>query len=64
VLQRLSEEHGVVGIDRSASWRVGDRVEIIPNHACIPPNLTDELIGTRAGVVERRIPVEGRGKNR
>jgi hypothetical protein len=37
---------------------------VIPNHACIPPNLTDELIGTRNGVVERRIAVEGRGKNR
>jgi D-serine deaminase-like pyridoxal phosphate-dependent protein len=64
VLQRLSEEHGVVALEADAPWAVGDRVEIIPNHACIPPNLTDELVGTRGGVVERRIPVEGRGKNR
>jgi D-serine deaminase-like pyridoxal phosphate-dependent protein len=64
VVQRLWEEHGVVSIDASAAWRVGDHVEVIPNHACIPPNLTDELIGTRNGVVERRIAVEGRGKNR
>lgn len=60
---RLSEEHGVVEIPADARWAVGDQVEIIPNHACIPPNLTDELVGTRGGVVERRIPVEGRGKN-
>jgi D-serine deaminase-like pyridoxal phosphate-dependent protein len=64
VLQRLWEEHAVVAIDPSATWRVGDRVEVIPNHACIPPNLTDELIGTRAGSIARRITVEGRGKNR
>ena len=63
-LRRLSEEHGVVEIQPDAQWAVGDQVEVIPNHACIPPNLTDELIGTRGGVVERRIPVEGRGKNR
>lgn len=64
VIQRLWEEHAVVAIEPSADWRVGDRVEVIPNHACIAPNLTDELIGLRGGAIERRIMVEGRGKNR
>ncbi|ASS76156.1 hypothetical protein CIG75_15210 [Tumebacillus algifaecis] len=44
VIERLSEEHGVVRIPENSPIRVGDVLEIIPNHSCPVVNLTDELI--------------------
>jgi D-serine deaminase-like pyridoxal phosphate-dependent protein len=64
VITLLNEEHAVVRVPPSCAWRVGDRVEVIPAHACIPPNLTDELIGTRGGAVVEAIRVDGRGRSR
>ena len=60
---RISEEHGVLRVPFASPWRIGDRLEIIPAHACAVPNLADQLIGIRGDVVERRIPIEGRGRN-
>jgi len=44
-----------------ASLAIGDRVEIIPNHACAALNLFDTLVGVRDGVVEETWPVLARG---
>ncbi|MEP6993171.1 MAG: alanine racemase [Acidobacteriota bacterium] len=60
-LARLSEEHGVIQIQEGESFRVGDRVRIVPNHACVVANLHDRLIGTRADRVETEISVAARG---
>ncbi|MHB1652593.1 MAG: alanine racemase [Desulfitobacteriaceae bacterium] len=61
---KLNEEHGFLRFDPNCyQFRVGDRVEVIPNHACVLPNLCDVLYGIREGVLEREIPVEARGKN-
>jgi D-serine deaminase-like pyridoxal phosphate-dependent protein len=60
----LSEEHATVRVDEGAPWRIGDRVELIPNHACVVVNLTAELFGTRRGAVEETIVVDARGKTR
>ncbi|MBL0386401.1 alanine racemase [Tumebacillus sp. ITR2] len=43
VIERLSEEHGVVRIPTDSHIRVGDVLEIIPNHSCPVANLTDHL---------------------
>lgn len=59
VLQRLSEEHGVVAPPQGLA--VGQRVEVLPNHACTVVNLFDFLVGVRAGRVECLIPVAARG---
>jgi len=64
VVEKLSEEHGVVAIPPSARVRIGDRLEIIPNHACPVPNLADWILGLRDGRVEREIRIEARGRNR
>ena len=52
-LQTLNEEHGYVDVsgthDRPA---LGDRLQVIPNHACGCVNLHDGLLGVREGVVE------------
>jgi D-serine deaminase-like pyridoxal phosphate-dependent protein len=44
IIQRLSEEHGVVEFpDGNSELAVGDVVEIIPNHVCPTVNLQDQL---------------------
>jgi D-serine deaminase-like pyridoxal phosphate-dependent protein len=60
-----NEEHGVCDVSRSAAdWRVGDRIEIVPNHVCTCVNLQDVICAARAGVVEHVWAVEARGKIR
>lgn len=63
-ISRLSEEHGIIEVEGETDLRVGDIIEIIPNHVCPLINLTDEIYGFRGGDLERIIPIEGRGKNR
>jgi D-serine deaminase-like pyridoxal phosphate-dependent protein len=60
-LARLSEEHGVIQVEAGESFRVGERVRILPNHACIVSNLHDRLVAVRAGRVEGQITVAARG---
>jgi D-serine deaminase-like pyridoxal phosphate-dependent protein len=44
VIARLSEEHGVIEFPSGdSSLKVGDVVEIIPNHVCPTVNLQDEM---------------------
>lgn len=65
VIVRLSEEHGVVELPESArGMRVGDKVEIIPNHVCPAVNLQDELYLVRDNEVVDTWPVIARGKVR
>jgi D-serine deaminase-like pyridoxal phosphate-dependent protein len=40
---------------------LGDRLQVIPNHACGCVNLHDGLVGMREGVVERVVLVSARG---
>jgi D-serine deaminase-like pyridoxal phosphate-dependent protein len=64
LVETLSEEHAVIRLPQGAEWRIGDRLEIIPNHACPVPNLADTILGVRDGHVEREIKVDARGRNR
>jgi D-serine deaminase-like pyridoxal phosphate-dependent protein len=58
----LSEEHGVLSVPEGAAGpAIGDRVEIVPNHACAMLNLHDEVTVVRAGAVVDVWGVEGRG---
>ena len=46
VLSRLSDEHGVITMvitHGAESMEIGERVHIIPNHACPLSNLFDEV---------------------
>ena len=61
----LSEEHGWVRLPESCrSMRVGEKVEVIPNHVCPTVNLQDELYLVRDGEVIETWPVIARGKSR
>jgi D-serine deaminase-like pyridoxal phosphate-dependent protein len=59
---RLSEEHGVVAVASGDTFRVGQRVRILPNHACVVANLHDRLVGVSRGRVEAILTVAARGR--
>jgi len=62
-VHKLYEEHGVIHIDRSRyPYKVGDRMEVIPNHACMCVNQWDQVVAVRSGYVEAVWPILGRGK--
>jgi D-serine deaminase-like pyridoxal phosphate-dependent protein len=61
-LRSLSEEHGVVGVEPGESFRVGERVRVLPNHACVVSNLHDRLYAVRGDVVEGELVVAARGR--
>jgi D-serine deaminase-like pyridoxal phosphate-dependent protein len=62
ILERLSEEHGVLSVDCSDDLEVGDTVRIIPNHACTVVNLFDKAYGIKDGVVVEEFRIAARGK--
>lgn len=62
-VERLSEEHGNLNISRSTrAYRVGERLEIIPNHVCSTVNMHNQIYGVRGERVESVWEVAGRGK--
>jgi len=61
-LSTLSEEHGVVEIGPGESFRVGQRLRIVPNHACVVTNLHDRIQAVRGGRVEAVWRVAARGR--
>ena len=63
-IARLSEEHGVIEVVAGEAFRVGERVRILPNHACVVANLHDRLLGIRGGAVEAELVVAARGRVR
>jgi len=63
-LDKLSEEHGVIAVAQGETFRVGERLRILPNHACVVANLHDQLVGVSQGKVETVIRVAARGRVR
>lgn len=62
-LEQLSEEHGHLNIKPSSrEYRVGERLEIIPNHVCSTVNMHNRVYGVRGEQVETIWEVTGRGK--
>ena len=62
VLERLTEEHGMLQVSEECDLGVGDTLRIIPNHVCSTVNLHNEVsFADGTGAVER-IEVSARGK--
>jgi D-serine deaminase-like pyridoxal phosphate-dependent protein len=62
LIERLSEEHAICRVPESSPLRPGDRVRVLPNHACTVTNLTDRLwLADDAGALEA-LPVAARGR--
>lgn len=64
-VRAMSEEHGILDL-RETDWqpRVGDRVQIVPNHVCISVNLQPRLWGVRDARIETYWDVIARGWTR
>jgi D-serine deaminase-like pyridoxal phosphate-dependent protein len=62
-IERLSEEHAVARVQASCRLRPGDRVRIVPNHACTVTNLANELLLVDGATIVDRVEVSARGRN-
>jgi D-serine deaminase-like pyridoxal phosphate-dependent protein len=63
IVKALSEEHGVIELDAASDWpRVGERLRIIPNHACVVSNLFDAVHLVAADGSVAAEPVAARGR--
>jgi D-serine deaminase-like pyridoxal phosphate-dependent protein len=59
----LNEEHGYVEVAGDGTTPVlGERLQIVPNHACVVSNLHERVIGVRGDRVEVTWAVSARGK--
>jgi D-serine deaminase-like pyridoxal phosphate-dependent protein len=65
VIDRLTEEHGMVDLSEcERKPKVGDRLQILPNHVCVVTNLHNDVVAIRNGQVEAVWPVAARGLTR
>jgi D-serine deaminase-like pyridoxal phosphate-dependent protein len=61
VLERVTEEHGMLSVDEDSDLQVGDTVEIIPNHVCSTVNLHEEVYVLAADGGMENVRVAARG---
>jgi D-serine deaminase-like pyridoxal phosphate-dependent protein len=61
-IERLSEEHATVRVDGNTRLKPGDRVRVLPNHACTVSNLVDVVRLVDGDTVIDTLPVAARGK--
>jgi D-serine deaminase-like pyridoxal phosphate-dependent protein len=62
VVERLSEEHATARVTDACPLEPGDRVRIVPNHACVVANLVDEILAVEDGTIVDRLNVAARGR--
>lgn len=62
VVKSMSEEHGILDLSRSDFRpKVGDRVQIVPNHVCVSVNLHSRLWLVSAGEAVGSYEIAARG---
>ncbi|MDQ3854887.1 MAG: D-TA family PLP-dependent enzyme, partial [Chloroflexota bacterium] len=61
-IERVSEEHGVLTFEGSDGPSIGERVTVIPGHACYVTNLANEVVLVEGEDLLARWPVLGRGR--
>lgn len=61
-LRKLSEEHGILPVPSDLPLSVGDRVRILPNHACVTVNLHERLVSVDGSRIREEWPVAARGR--
>ena len=57
----LSEEHGWGEVQGGSTLQIGDRVQIVPNHACVVVNMVDRMFLVEEGAAISEIIVDARG---
>lgn len=62
-IYQMSEEHGFVDVTQCARRpKIGERLTVIPNHACGTLNMHDTLVGFRGENIETQWEISARGK--
>jgi D-serine deaminase-like pyridoxal phosphate-dependent protein len=61
-IERLSEEHATVRVTGETRLKPGDRVRVLPNHACTVSNLVDVVRLVDGDRVIDTLPVAARGR--
>lgn len=61
-IDQLSEEHGRLISEGPIQLKVGDKLRIVPNHACVVTNMVDAVHVLENGAVSGLWPVAARGK--
>jgi D-serine deaminase-like pyridoxal phosphate-dependent protein len=65
ILEKLNEEHGIIRVPKGyREIKIGEKLEIIPNHACVVPNLMEYLYIAKGEKIIGKWPVLCRGKSR
>lgn len=62
-IPKLNEEHGFVESDTPLPFNVGDKIEIIPNHACVIANVNKLVFGYRQDGSLMELDIAGRAMN-
>jgi D-serine deaminase-like pyridoxal phosphate-dependent protein len=62
-IYQMSEEHGFVDVTQcSGKPKIGERITVIPNHACGTINMHDMLVGLKGETIEAQWEIAARGK--
>ncbi len=59
--QKASDEHGVIKMNGSPGFALGDKIRLIPGHCDPTVNLYDHFVCVRGGKVEALWPIAARG---
>jgi len=62
IIERISEEHGIIS-HQGESFSVGEKLSIIPNHACVVMNLFDSAYLVENNKIIEKYEIKGRGKS-
>jgi len=62
VIERLNEEHGII-THSGETFSIGEKIRIIPNHACVVMNLFDSAYLIENNKVIMQYEIKGRGKS-
>ena len=61
-ITQLTEEHGTIISNKNINLKIGQKIQIMPNHACVVTNMLDEVNLITEAKELKKVKVIGRGK--
>ena len=61
-ITQLTEEHGTIVSEQNTNLVIGQKIQIMPNHACVVTNMLDEVNLITEAKELKKVKVIGRGK--
>ena len=61
-ITQLTEEHGTIISNKNINLKIGQKIQIMPNHACVVTNMLDEVYLITEAKELKKVKVIGRGK--